>query len=502
MRVENYYSEKYRNQFHFSQPANWMNDPNGMVYYDGEYHLFYQYYPDDTIWGPMHWGHAVSKDLMHWEHLPIALFPDDLGYIFSGSAVVDWGNTSGLGEGDEPAMVAIFTHHDPVGEEAKTEDHQVQSIAYSNDRGRTWTKYADNPVLANDRPIKDFRDPKVLWDDTHEQWLMTLAAKDCVHFYSSKNLIDWTFLSEWGRDLGDRKGVWECPDFFPLQVEEEEETKWVLLLSLDTGGPQGGSATQYFIGDFDGKVFTIDEDFRNDVADGKGMWVDYGADNYAGVTWSDIPDSDNRRIFLAWMSNWAYARTVPTEKWRSAMTLPRALTLRDTAYGYRLLLAPVKEIKKVLGEATVLEAQSCSGATLLGSASKEGLYKLSLSLKKGEAQTFGIKLSNEKDEMFIVGFDGATNNLFVDRSKSGAVDFYEEFGKMHFAPIEYVSDTITLDVYVDRASVEIYIDGGRCVMTEIYFSEEPLHQVELVVPGEEALQLVSGSITTLVSIWR
>ena len=255
-----YYQEQHRPQFHFSPESKWMNDPNGMVYYDGEYHLFYQYYPDSTVWGPMHWGHAVSRDLVHWEHLPTALYPDSLGYIFSGSALVDWNNTSGFGKDGQPPLIAIFTHHDPVGEKAGRNDFQYQSIAYSNDKGRTWTKYEGNPVVPNPG-IRDFRDPKVIWDKDSEQWIMVFAAWDHVKFYASPNLKDWTHLSDFGKAWGSHAGVWECPDLFPMQVEGSATQKWVLLLSINPGSVNGGSGTQYFVGDFDGKDFVLDPEF-------------------------------------------------------------------------------------------------------------------------------------------------------------------------------------------------------------------------------------------------
>ncbi|MEL6194980.1 MAG: glycoside hydrolase family 32 protein, partial [Bacteroidota bacterium] len=315
------YSEPHRPQFHFTPASMWMNDPNGMVFYEGEYHLFYQHYPEDNVWGPMHWGHAVSEDLVNWEHLPIALYPDSLGYIFSGSAVVDWENTSGLGKEGKPPLIAIFTHHDPVKEKAGRNDFQYQSIAYSNDNGRNWTAYEGNPVIPNQNSIRDFRDPKVIWDEDSEQWVMVFAAHDHVKFYGSPNLKDWTHLSDWGKSYGEHGGVWECPDLFSMEVEGSGEKKWVLLQSLNPGSPNGGSGTQYFVGDFNGKEFILDPSFLPSVTDGKAVWLDYGRDNYAGGTWSDLPNHAGRRFFLGWMSIWDYANIVPTEAWRSAMTL-------------------------------------------------------------------------------------------------------------------------------------------------------------------------------------
>ncbi len=338
-----------------------MNDPNGMVYLEGEYHLFFQYYPDSTVWGPRHWGHAVSRDLLHWEELPIALYRDSLGYIFSGSAVMDHENTSGLGEGGRAPLIAIFTHHDPTGEAEGRNDYQYQSLAYSNDRGRSWTKYPGNPVLPNSEGIRDFRDPKVRWDEAAGQWLMVLAAQDRVKFYTFPNLLDWTFLSDFGEQFGGHGGVWECPDFFPLPLEIEDRSKYVLLLSINPGAPNGGSGTQYFVGDFDGTEFTLDTGFERDVASEKGVWLDYRRDDYAGVTFSDVPDSDGCRLFMGWMSNWNYGQAVPTETWRIAMTLPRALTLQRTPAGLRVFFQPVAELADLQQGSAALAA----GDTLL-----------------------------------------------------------------------------------------------------------------------------------------
>ena len=273
-----YYTEPYRPQFHFSPEEKWMNDPNGMVYHKGVYHLFYQYYPEDIVWGPMHWGHATSKDVVHWKHKPIALFPDEHGLIFSGSAIVDFDNTSGFGTKENPPLVAIFTYHLMAGEKAGRKDFQTQGIAYSLDNGDTWTKYEENPVIENDG-IKDFRDPKVFWNAANQTWVMALVAGDHLQLWNSDNLKEWNKLSEFGKDKGAHGGVWECPDLFPLKVEGGEEEKWILLISMNPGAPNGGSGTQYFIGDFDGEKFTTDQ---SEV-----KWLDWGTDNYAGVTYNN-----------------------------------------------------------------------------------------------------------------------------------------------------------------------------------------------------------------------
>jgi len=501
------YQEPHRPQFHFSPDSMWMNDPNGMVYYEGEYHLFYQHYPDSTVWGPMHWGHAVSEDLVHWEHLPIALYPDSLGYIFSGSAVVDWNNTSGLGEEGKPPLIAIFTHHDSEGEKAGKDDFQYQSIAYSLDRGRTWEKYGSNPVLPNPG-IKDFRDPKVFWHEQSERWVMIFAAGDHVQLYNSPNLIDWTYLSDFGQGIGGHGGVWECPDLFPLQVGEEGESMWVLLLSINPGGPNGGSATQYFLGDFDGKTFTMDPAFAEkaaaDTLTGNPYWVDYGRDNYAGVTWSDIPKSDGRRIFIGWMSNWDYANVVPTERWRSAMTVARKLELRPTPDGPRLCSQPVQELEQLQQQKRILPAQSIRSTLRLSDylASETSLLRIQLELSwnSGEQpEEIALVLSNKEGAAYRLGLSEDT--FFSDRTAAGQVAFEKSFPGRATAERWRSEQGMQMDVWIDRASAEFFADEGEVVMTEIFFPKPDFTEVQLQVKGG-SLQLEKGMIAELKSIWQ
>jgi len=492
--------EAFRPQIHFSPKENWMNDPNGMVYYDGEYHLFYQYYPDSTVWGPMHWGHAISTDMVHWEELPIALYPDELGYIFSGSAVIDWNNTSGLQDGEHPPMIAIFTHHNIKEErEEGNNTFQYQSIAYSNDKGRTWAMYEGNPVVPNPG-IRDFRDPKVSWHEATGKWVMIFAAADRVRLYSSPNLIDWDFESEFGADLGAHGGVWECPDLFPLQVEGTDDTKWVMLVSINPGGPNGGSATQYFVGDFDGKTFTT---AQNDT-----KWLDYGRDNYAGVTWSDIPKEDGRRLFIGWMSNWDYAQVVPTESWRSAMTLPRSLHLLG---GDEFIVAsrPVKELEALEDKQVNLldTTQETETAFLLteGSGMKLGIpYKIDLQidLDQTTAKEFKITLDNPTngDEYFL---NFSSTELTSDRGKTGKTDFGEKFAQtVHKADIsrQMAGSSLQIEVYVDASSMEVFLNNGELVMTEVLFPTEGFDRA-FITPADGKLKIESFSSTELKSIW-
>jgi len=499
------YKEQHRSQFHFSPAAKWMNDPNGMFFYAGEYHLFYQYCPDTTVWGPMHWGHAVSTDLVHWQHLPIALYPDSLGMIFSGSAVVDWKNTSGLGENDQPPIIAIFTHHDMAGEKAGRKNFQYQSIAYSNDRGRTWTKYKGNPVVPNPSNIRDFRDPKVTWDDASNQWVMVFAAFDHVKIWGSKDLKNWKHLSDWGKEYGAHEGVWECPDLFPIPVEGSSEKKWVLLQSLNPGGPNGGSGTQYFVGDFDGKKFTLDPDFEPFVKKGNAVWLDAGRDNYAGVTWSDVPKEDGRRLYIGWMSNWDYATIVPTETWRSATTLPRSLILKKTGEGYRIFSQPVKELKALRSTAKKIEkadiAASLDLTQHLGFSPSQSELVLDFETDDATAN-FGVELSNRKGEKYRIGYDAATNQFYSDRTQSGNLAFSKKFGpKIHTAPRISQDKTIRFHLFFDAASAELFADGGANVMTDIFFPGEDFSQVKIYSENGK-VKLLNGEAWSLKSIWH
>lgn len=499
----NYYREQHRPQFHFSPKEKWMNDPNGMVFYEGEYHLFYQYYPDSTVWGPMHWGHAVSADMIHWEHLPIALYPDSLGYIFSGSAVVDWNNTSGFGQNGKPPLIAFFTHHLMEGEKAGRTDYQHQSIAYSNDNGRTWTKYEGNPVIPNTGKIKDFRDPKVIWHDASQQWIMVFAAYDHLKFWASKNLKNWEHLSDWGAEYGQRNGVWECPDLFPLYVEGTGEMKWVLLLSLNPGGSNGGSGTQYFIGNFDGKHFKLDERFTEFIQNGKGVWLDYGRDNYAGVTWSDIPKEDGRRIFLGWMSNWDYGQAVPTQTWRSAMTVPRQLVLKNTSDGVRLFTLPVEELKMLRKDSFSISSESINRPINLSEVFKADrpLLEVILEFEKSPEINFGVALSNPKNEEYQIGFDAKTNQFYSDRTNSGKKDFSAVFAaKKILAPRLSDGNTIKFHLFFDVASAELFADDGGTVMTEIFFPNEDYSNIRFF--SNQADKFIKAQVFTLQPVWK
>ena len=607
--------EPYRPLYHFTPAKNWMNDPNGMVWHDGEWHLFYQYNPFGDKWGHMSWGHAVSRNLLTWEHLPLALAEEDGIMIFSGSAVVDEKNTSGFGQDGQPPLVAIYTGH--------REGRQDQRLAYSNDRGRTWTKFPGNPVL--DVKMADFRDPKVFWHEATARWVMTVAlsAEHKVHFYTSPDLKAWQYAGEFG-SAGATGGLWECPDLFPLAVEGG--TKWVLIVNINPGGPSGGSAGQYFVGDFDGKTFTaygpgipastpavepageVLADFEKGYGDWKAtgncfgdkpaagrfdgqhplpgfkgaglvntflkgdasqgtltspaftigkdwlsfligggaqagktcvnlkvggkvvhsatghdnealdwvswnvsalrgqqaqieivdaatggwghvnadhfvagdapafparqgaLWLDHGPDFYAGITWSGGPPGDSRRILLGWMSNWQYANDVPTSPWRSAMSLPRELTLRKAGAGYRLAQQPVREIATLGSAASTFTGGSMEQANAW--LTKEQITGDKLDL------TVTLAFAADKTAALDVLADGATATkiiansgtatLSVDRTHSGNTGFHPDFSRIATAPLLLPpGNEITLRILIDACSVEVFTADGLTALTTL-----------------------------------
>lgn len=479
------YREKHRPQIHFSPKEKWTNDPNGMVYHNGIYHLFFQYYPDSTIWGPMHWGHATSTDLVHWQEQPIALYPDSLGYIFSGSAVVDKNNTTGFGKNGQAPLVAIFTHHDPKGEKEGRNNFQNQSIAYSLDNGKTWIKYAGNPVLKNPG-ITDFRDPKVMWYEPQKKWVMTLATKDHITFYSSPDLKNWTKESEFGKELGAHGGVWECPDLFTLN--DNGKKVWVLIVSLNPGGPNGGSATQYFVGNFDGNKFT--------PADTTTRWLDYGPDQYAGITWSN---TGNRKIFLGWMANWTYAMLVPTVTWRNAMTIPRELKLKRTRKEMYVAAEPVAELTAIRSKPVTL--QNIPVKNSFDVAAKAGKVSLParLDLNLEQLSDFSVVLSNDAGEEVVIGYDKKQQQYFIDRTKSGKTDFHKDFAGKHVAPRLTLSGKMDCSLVIDVSSVELFADGGLTVMTTTFFPTEPFKHIRIQSPGNTTIKKLT--VSSFSSIW-
>ena len=483
-----YYKEPFRPQFHFSPEKKWMNDPNGMLYYKGTYHLFYQYYPEDIVWGPMHWGHATSSDLIHWEHKKIALFPDELGYIFSGSAVMDVNNTSGLGTKENPAMIAIFTYHNMEFEKAGKINTQTQGLAYSLDQGDTWKKYNANPII-NNTTLKDFRDPKAFWNEKTKLWNLVLVAGDRAQFYSSTNLLQWKLESEFGKNNGAHGGVWECPDLFKLKVDESKEEKWVLLVSINPGAPNGGSATQYFIGDFDGQTFTTSQK--------ETKWVDNGTDNYAGVTYNDTPNGE--RIFLGWMSNWNYARDTPTTNWRSAMTLPRTLSLSKINGDYVLQNKPVTQFgKQLTTEFSKEKIEIKKGSEKILNYSNFNQSQIQF---KAENKNLKLILSNEVNDSLVLNYDAQKQHFSIDRRHSGKVNFEKSFGeKIHTTPTpNLITKNIDFQIILDWSSIEIFLNGGVYSFTEQIFPNQPY--TKLTIQSDENQEIKTLSFQSIKGIW-
>jgi fructan beta-fructosidase len=474
--------EKYRPALHFSPKRNWVNDPNGLVFFKGEYHLFFQHHPNDSIWGPMHWGHAVSKDLIEWEELDIALFPDELGTIFSGSAVIDWDNTSGFFP-DEPGIVAIFTQH--LEGKENTPPKQTQSLAYSHDQGRTWIKYKGNPVLTDPKKV-DFRDPKVFWYEDSKKWIMALATDQTITFYSSHNLINWEIESEFGDNIGCHEAVWECPDLFELSVENSSEKKWVLIVSIgDNHQFNTGSRTQYFVGSFDGNQFVAE---HKDI-----KWLDFGRDNYAGVSFSDIPVEDGRRIYLGWMSNWRYANHVPTEGWRSQMTLPRELMLKEVSGSYYIVQRVVQELDRYLTKKEDIKDAIISPENQTIFEIEADFAEVDLTFENLNANQYGLIIQHTTSQFTKITIDTKENTLCLDRKHSGITSFSDIFPKPQLLNLSGTKQ-LQLRIVIDASSIEVFTNDGEQALTSLVFPDKACDSVSLFTTDGQ-VTLVSGKIS-------
>ena len=453
--------EKYRPVYHHTPAYGWMNDPNGMFYKDGVWHLYFQHNPYGSVWGNLAWGHSTSTDLVHWQYEGDPVMADALGLIFSGSSVVDKDNTAGFGAG---TIVSFYTSakSSPWG------DVQMQSMAYSTDGGKTFTKYDGNPVITS--TARDFRDPKVFWYAPGKHWVMMLAVGQEMQIWSSANLKDWKYESSFGQKQGAHGGVWECPDLVELPVEGTKEKRWVLICNINPGGPFGGSATQYFVGTFDGKKFT--NQFPT-----KTKWMDYGKDHYATVTFSNAPDG--RCVALGWMSNWQYAAVVPTKQYRSANTIARDLTLYRQGGDLLLKSAPSKEIEKARSTKKSVPQFNVSDSYEIASLldGNDGAYEIEMEIKNNGAEKIAFILQNAKGENVMMYYDTATRQFVMDRSNSGETSFSPDFPAMTVAPAADVDD-IRLRLFVDRSSIEAFGDGGKFVMTNIVFPAEPYNKMK------------------------
>ncbi|MDE6354920.1 MAG: DUF4980 domain-containing protein [Prevotella sp.] len=453
--------EHYRPACHHTPSYGWMNDPNGMFYKDGEWHLFYQYNPYGSQWENMHWRHSVSRDLVTWQDRGVALSPDGLGTVFSGSCVVDHENTAGFGRG---AIVAFYTS---AGES------QTQSMAYSTDGGQTFTKYAGNPVVTSNVP--DFRDPHVFRHEETDRWIMILAAGQEMNIYSSANLRDWTYESSFGHGYGNHDGVWECPDLMELPVSGTGEKKWVLLCNINPGGPFGGSATQYFTGTFDGHRFTCES------APEVTKWMDYGKDHYATVTFDNAPDG--RRVAIGWMSNWQYANQLPTMQYRSANTIARDLGLFTDGGETYLSSTPSPEMTTARGK--VLARRSSSRHRTF--AADGGAYEINVDFISSMRKPLTITLQNPKGETVVMTYDPAARTFSMDRTASGQTGFSDAFPVVTTAPV-YGGLMRSLRIFVDCCSIEAFDGEGRMAMTNLVFPSEPYNTI--TVSGGKAATTV------------
>ena len=475
-------TEKFRPVYHHTPLYGWMNDANGLVYKDGEYHLYFQYNPYGSKWGNMHWGHSVSKDLVHWEHLAPAIARDTLGHIFSGSSIVDQENVAGYGVG---SILVFYTS-------ASDKNGQIQCLAFSKDNGRTFTKYEKNPILCPADGLRDFRDPKVFRYEPEDKWVMIVSADKEMRFYDSKNLKDWNYMSSFGEGYGVQPCQFECPDMVELPVDGDlNRKKWALIVNVNPGCYFGGSATQYFTGDFDGKKFSCDS--QSNVT----KWLDWGKDHYATVCFSNTGE---RTIAVPWMSNWQYCNIVPTKQFRSANALPRELSLYTQDGEIYLSAAPVPEIKTLRKEKKEIPAFTVANDYHIDSllADNDGAYELALEITVGEAEIMGFNLFNDKGEKVDIYFNLPEKRLVMDRTKSGIVDFgkksvsheievhdrrkttsinyIDDFALATWAPIKK-ENKYTLDVFVDKCSVEIFLNGGKVAMTNLIFPSEPYNRM-------------------------
>ena len=434
--------EQYRLIYHHTPAYGWMNDPNGMFYKDGVWNLYFQHNPYGSQWENMTWGHSTSTDLVHWKYEGDAVEPDALGTVFSGSAVVDMENTSGFGKG---AVIALYTS---AGES------QTQSLVYSTDNGKTFHKFEGNPVITSNVP--DFRDPHVFWNEDIKKWNMILAAGQHMEIYSSDNLKDWKYESSFGEKYGNHGGVWECPDLMKMKVRGTDKEKWMLICNINPGGPFGGSATQYFVGDFDGHKFTCDS--KPEVT----KWMDYGKDHYATVTFDNAPEG--RRVAIAWMSNWQYANQVPTQQYRSGNSIPRDLGLFEYKGETYCSVVPSPEMTAARSKKAGKKlTESCEMVVNL----------------KGNAT---ITLSNDKGEKVVMNYDAKAETFSMDRTKSGKVDFSNDFAATTKAPT--YGKISQLRIFIDKSSIEALDADGKMSMTNLVFPSKPYNKVTVKGKGK------------------
>lgn len=451
--------EKYRPAYHHTPSYGWMNDPNGMFYKDGVWHLYFQHNPYGSKWQNLSWGHSTSKDLINWTPEPEALEPNGLGMVFSGSCALDTNNTAGYGN---DAVIGLYTSADAS---------QTQSLVWSKDNGKTFEFYPANPVITLE---SEARDPNMFWDDNAKQWVLLLAhaLEHEVLVFTSPDMKEWTLQSSFGKGIGAQGGVWECPDLFRLNVDGSDEEKWVLVCNLNPGGPFGGSATQYFVGDFDGKTFKADTDSEGKIPT---KWMDYGKDHYATVSWSDAPD--NRRTVIGWMSNWQYAAEVPTMQYRSANTLPRDVSLFRAADGEIYMASePSPELVALRDKLTVNVKKANirkKAATYSLPNTNGGVCEILLDIDARKSKLINLTVSNNAGEKVVMQYDVAAHSLSFDRRESGIVDFSPDFPAVTVSPTFEDKGRISLRIFIDKSSMEVFGNKGQFVMTNLVFPEKP-----------------------------
>ncbi len=463
----NFYHEKFRPQFHFSSQKNWINDPNGLIYSNGEYHLFYQYNPFGNNWGHMSWGHSVSKDLVKWKQLPVAIREENGIMIFSGSIVLDNKNRSALGPKKEDApMVAIYSGQDSVLQA------QHQNLAYSLDNGKSWSKYSANPVL--DIKMKNFRDPNVFWHEPTKRWIMSVAMPNekMISFYSSFSLKQWNFEGDFGPQ-SDTSGVWECPDLIQVPiVGEPNKKKWVLLVSQN-------SSMQYFVGEFNGSKFFNENPYN------KIMRPDYGTDYYAAISYKTTPDKIPTTI--GWVSNWNYANDVPTSPWRGSMSIPRKLAVKKMGSEWILVQEPIKALRSMRSTAEVLK-EPIKVTYNYSTPFKGQSYEMELSIRPGTTSVSGVKIAVGGNHYFMIKYDASIEQLYIDRSNMPS-DFSAQYQYFNIknAYLKTINDLVKLHIFVDKSIVEIFANNGELVFTSLIFPDERDTGIEFFSDGNESI---------------
>jgi fructan beta-fructosidase len=476
------YDQRYRPQVHFSPREHWTNDPNGLVYFRGEYHLFFQFNPFGDEWGHMSWGHAASTDLLHWTEFPVAIPEKKNEMVFTGSVVVDRQNTSGFCRTKDECLVAVYTGYD----DNPGETRQTQNLAYSVDNGRTWTRYAGNPVI--DLDLANFRDPSVSWDETERHWLMavSLPKEHRIRFYSSRDLKQWTRLSDFG-PAGDVAGDWECPDLLNIPGDSGKEGIWALKVGLNPGAPQGGSGEQYFLGKFDGTRFAASTET------GSHGWTNYGKDDYCAISFNGLPQ-DEKPVLIGWMNNWQYAAKLPTSPWRGQMSIPRRLSLLRDQAGMALKQEPVIASLRVDHIKVPIPTGGSAEGNLLPAP-----FELDVQFGSPSEEIAGVRLYTDQQHWTEIGFDRAKGEFYIDRTKSGEV-VAPDFPARTTAPL-ITSRSFDLQLIVDRCSIEAFAQNGTIAMTNLIFPPSQTSKMTFFSASRKQVS-VTGEAWRLHSIWK